>query len=63
MLKSFDYVDPLLAQKIKTLEAELKKVEQAKEEILANKKVGPATRDRLIQYQSECSTSIKKLLS
>ena len=63
MLKSFDYVDPLLAQKIKTLEAELRKVEQAKEEILANKKVGPATRDRLIQYQSECSTSIKKLLS
>lgn len=30
MLKSFDYVDPLLAQKIHNLELELKKVEQSK---------------------------------
>lgn len=63
MLRSFDYIDPSLAEKIKTLELELRKVEQSKEEILGNKKLGPSTRDRLLQYQSECSGNIKKMLA
>ena len=63
MFKSFDYIDPTLAQKIKTLELELRKVELSKEEILGNKKLGPSTRDRLMQYQTECSANIKKLLT
>lgn len=44
MLKSFEYVDPLLAQKIHSLESELKKVHQSREEILNNKKLTVATR-------------------
>jgi phage shock protein A len=63
MLNSFEYVDPILAQKIHTLEMELKKVRQTQEEIMSNAKLMPNTRDKLLRYQKECSQNIERMLA
>lgn len=62
MLKSFDYVDPLLSQKIHTLEQELLRLQASKLSIVNDTAILPTTKAKLIRYQSECEQSTRQLL-
>lgn len=63
MLRSAEYIDPVLAQKIVNLEAELHKIQSSKNEILNNRSLQVSTKNKLLKYQIECEQNIKKLLS
>jgi len=51
MLKTLDYVDPHLAQRIHKLEEELKRSKESKTEITNNKRLMTSTKDKLLNYQ------------
>ena len=51
MLKSFDFLDPTIASKIRTLEKELQRVKQSMERIRNDPSVLPATKSKLMHYQ------------
>lgn len=63
MLKSLDYVDPHLAERIHRLERELTRLEQSKRDIMSNATLLPTTRTKLLRYQAECEDNARALLS
>lgn len=63
MLKSFDFLDPSIASKIKTLEEELQRVQQSKKQIEEDPQIAVSTKSRLISFQDECYEHTNKLLN
>ena len=63
MLKSFDYLDPSIASKIRTLEQELDRIKESKQKIVDDPGIRAATKSKLISYQDDCYDHTSKMLN